>query len=67
MLIIKAFVNEKKIDEIYIQNVESFADDLYRYCIRKPEIEHPPLLHRRKDGWRKLAIKALYILEKGDR
>jgi len=71
MLIIKAYINEKQIDEIWIHNLGIGRTDpyhrlgeLYTYRIEKPEgyeqnlIEHS----RSSDGWQVLAKKALKIL-----
>jgi len=66
MLIIKAFINEKEIDEIYIHNVKTIDEkyDIHEYRIKKPEgYDHIPLYHVRFKGWKPLAIDALKILE----
>ena len=66
MLIIKAFVNEKEIDEIHIQNVNTINEDfdIYEYRIRKPEgYDDIPLYHVRFKGWKPLVIDALKVLE----
>lgn len=62
MLILKAFVNEKEIDEIHIQNIEYIGNGIYEYKIKKPEGDWPVIHHKRKDGWRKLALRVLYVL-----
>jgi hypothetical protein len=63
MLILKAFVNENQIDEIWVQNVETVALGLCKYKIRKPEGDFPLISHYRQDGWRVLTEKVLKILE----
>lgn len=63
MLIIKAFVNENQIDEIYVQNTENLGFGLYEYTIRLPEGDWPKIKHNRQDGWRVLANKVLRVLE----
>ena len=66
MLIIKAFINEREIDEIHIHNVKTISKeyDIYEYRIEKPEgYDHIPLYHVRFKGWKPLAIDALKILE----
>ena len=63
MLIIKAFINEKEIDEIHIHNVNVINErfDIYEYRIRKPEGYHV-----RFKGWKPLVIDALKVLEAAD-
>jgi hypothetical protein len=66
MLIIKAFVNKKQIDEIHIHNVETLSEehDIYEYRIEKPEgYEHIPIYHVRWRGWRPLMTEVLKVLE----
>ena len=63
MLIIKAFVNKYEIDEVWVQNVGHVGGDSYIYKIRKPEGDYPTISHERSDGWRKLFIKALEVLD----
>jgi len=64
MLILKAFVNNNQIDEIYIQQVEKLDGDLRGYKIRYVDDNLPLIYHRRSDGWRALTIKVLNVLEK---
>lgn len=66
MLIIKAFINEKEIDEIHIHNVNVINErfDIYEYRIRKPDgYDHIPLYHVRFKGWKPLVIDVLKVLE----
>jgi len=65
MLIIPAFVNRNQIDEIWVQNVGFLDNGVCEYKIRKPEGYQSIILHKRSDGWRKLAIKVLEILGDG--
>ena len=67
MLILKAFINEKQIDEIHIQNVEYIGNDLYGYQIRKPEEDYPIIYHKRNDGWMVLAKKVLDVLNEKEK
>ena len=69
MLIIKAFINEKEIDEIHIHNVNVINERfvIYEYRIRMPEgYDHIPLYHVRFKGWKPLVIDALKVLEAAD-
>ena len=66
MLILKTFVNFDQIDEIHVQNVENLGGDLRGYKIRKPKGDWPLITHKRSDGWKKLGIKVLDLLEKGE-
>lgn len=66
MLILKAYVNEREIDEIQIVNTghRSGVPDRYLYRIRKPEgYNHVEIHHYREDGWKVLAQKTLTVLE----
>ncbi len=64
MLIVDTFVNDKKIDEIWVHNIATLDDGFYEYTIRKPKGNWPTIVHKRDDGWRKLFIKVLQTLEK---
>ena len=59
MLIIKAFVNDKQIDEVHVQNVKHVAGDTYLYKVRKPKGCKCGFAHSRSDGWRELAANVL--------
>jgi len=67
MLIIKAYVNSKQIEEIHIQNTGNCVDEnmqLYEYRIRLPEgYDDFPIFHMRELGWRALATQAIGVLE----
>lgn len=70
MLIIKAYVNKRQIDEIHIHNMGAMGSPdflspagLYTYRIEKPEgYERNLIAHRRSDGWQVLAKRALQVL-----
>ena len=71
MLILKAYINEREIDEIWVHNVgkvpvmDGVATDTYEYRIRKPKgYDHIPIYHRRSDGWSPLTVYALDIIRK---
>ena len=64
MLIIKAFVNTRQIDEIHVQNLgKSDNGQDYLYAIRKPEGITTKITHLREMGWRSLTIKVLDVIE----
>jgi len=67
MLIIKAFINLNKIDEIWIHNSGTVHPKTgkYKYTIVKPEI-YKTLWHKRGDGYRPLLLKALKIIEENN-
>lgn len=60
MLIIKAFVNHRQIDEIQIQNVghHSSGGQYRNYKLIKPDIPGN-MVHCRDKGWEVLAVMAL--------
>ena len=62
MLILKAFINEREIDEIWIQNTGIVEGGKTKYLIRKPAND-TPIWHKRINGYRPLLIKALKVLE----
>ena len=67
MLIIKAFINDKEIDEIYIWNTGKALDDYgieaYEYKILKPEgFEGRTIYHVRSDGYMALLKQAINII-----
>ena len=64
MLIIKAYINDKQIDEIQIQNVGGDPKGLSEYAVRKPETEGT-VKHHRSDGWVALAATVLGLLAEG--
>ena len=63
MLVLKTFVNYDQIDEIWVQNVGTLDDGIYEYKIQHPKGDWPLILHKRSDGWKKLAVKVLDLLE----
>jgi len=67
MLVIKAYINEKKIDEIHILNTGICVNDTmqtYEYKIVQPKgYEGFPIFHMRNLGWRVLAKQAIELLE----
>ncbi len=63
MLILKAFLNENKIDEVKIQNtceVNTEGQHIYRICQRGMTVKIP---HIRHYGWIPLGRKALWEIE----
>jgi len=68
MLILKAFVNEKQIDEIKIHNIGVEENGVAQYEIRKPEnLRNIRIFHIRENGWKILAEKALYAINATNR
>ena len=67
MLIVKVFINEHEIDDVYIWNTGRKVDDcdeIYEYKIMKPEgYDHIAIYHNRDKGWKDLVQKVLYFLE----
>ena len=68
MLIIKAYINEREIEEIWVHNTGNRPnipkDDTYEYRIRKPEgYDHYPIYHKRSNGWKHLARIVLEVLK----
>ena len=63
MLILKTFVNYDQIEEIWVQNVSTLDKGICEYKIQKPEGNWPLILYKRNDGWKKLAVKVLDLLE----
>lgn len=65
MLIIRAYVNERQIDQINIHNKGEFALDedgtpeYYVYSVEKPEGISRKFVHKRSDGWKPLACTIL--------
>ena len=67
MLQVEVKVNNRLIDNIWIQNVgkvpESTTGEVYFYKIRKPEgYEHRKIRHLRSAGWGPLVIDVIDIL-----
>ena len=63
MLVIKAFVNDKQIDELHIQNMGEKSPGHWQYVLKKPNVGFARVYHNRKDGWRKLARRMLQLIE----
>ena len=72
MLIIKAYVNHRQIDELWIHNLGNLtpanfiADDLCLYQIERPDGYMKPechIQHRRSDGWEELVRKACGVIK----
>ncbi len=67
MLVIKAYINYGKIDEIHIWNTGICIDDeknMYEYQIVKPKgFENLPIDHKQDDGYISLLIQALKTIE----
>ena len=66
MLIIKAFVNEKEIDEIHIWNTGNCMcseSEIYAYKIVKPEgYKLDVIFHAQSDGYMALLKQAIDII-----
>lgn len=72
MLIIKAFLNDREIDEICIWNTGECTNpelNMWKYRIVEPQgFEDWYIIHKRDDGYMPLLAKALEILTKhGDK
>jgi len=67
MLIAKIYINEREIDNIYIHNTGLVKDGEHIYRIMNPEtgevLTKITVSHKRTDGYRKLLIKVLEVLE----
>lgn len=70
MLIAKIYVNRRGIDNIYIHNTGKMDGDKTVYRIMDPGtrevLTKTTVSHKRDDGYRKLLIKVLEVLEKED-
>ena len=69
MLVIKAYINHRPIDVIYIHNTaKKTKTGEYVYELIKPgtqkRLTKTTINHKRDDGYRKLTIKALKLMEK---
>ena len=63
MLVVKVLINDRPIDEIWVQNMHQSADGIYVYKIRKPEgYEGRIVLHKRKLGYQPLLASVMNIL-----
>ena len=67
MLIVKAFINDRQIEEIHIQNKGLLSitdkDIIHKYKIVKPKgHEDKIILHMRETGWKALTETALRII-----
>ena len=68
MLVIKAYINCRQIDEIWIHNLgfEYAKGGLFTYRIEKPKgYEQELIEHSRGDGWQPLFEKTLKVLKSG--
>ncbi len=67
MLIVKAFINDREIEEIWIHNTSNCVNTafgIWEYRIRKPEgYGHLPIYHRRNKGWMALALDVMKIID----
>jgi len=67
MLIIKAFVNERQIDEIHIHNEGRLYDNeeikICEYKVLEPGGYDKLFIHDQSDGWMALAAKVLEELK----
>lgn len=59
MLILKAYVNERQIDEVHIHNVGTLMPNLCQYAVEKPDIRAERIAHFRSMPWYYLAREAL--------
>ncbi len=70
MLITKVYINTREIDDIHIHNTGKMDGDKYIYRIMNPWLGEiltaTTVAHKRGDGYRKLLIKVLEVLEKED-
>jgi hypothetical protein len=70
MLVIKAFINNREIDTIWIHNTSETEDGEYIYELIEPgtrnRLTYTTITHKRDEGYRKLLIKALDLLEEED-
>ena len=68
MLIIKAFVNTKEIDQIHIWNTgicTCATNNMWKYEIVEPEgFEDWYIIHKRDEGYLPLLAKAIEIITK---
>ena len=68
MLVLKAFINHKQIDEIHVQNIGEIDTeyDVWAYKIRKPKgHEGKRFFHVRSEGYLQLASNVLgYLSDK---
>jgi len=68
MLVVKAFINEKKIEEIHIWNTGNCTNEsmqTYEYKIVKPEgYDTFPIFHMRKLGWMNLMAQVIDVIER---
>ena len=66
MLYIRAYINDKLIGEVAIQNTgETIYPGLSMYKVHKPEGCNTTFLHTRSKGWMDLAANVLGRLVKG--
>ena len=65
MLIIRAYVNHEKIDEVWIINTGRInKEGEHIYEIRMPEgFNNLRINHKRSKGWKSLAVKVLELIE----
>jgi len=67
MLIVEVYVNRRSIDNIYIHNTGIEKDGIWTYELinkKTNELLTPTTIdHKRSDGYRKLLIKVLELLE----
>ena len=63
MLIAKIFINNKQIDEIHIHNLGEIKNGVWKYAIEKPDVSDTFIKHIRADGYKRLLMKALKIIQ----
>jgi hypothetical protein len=61
MLVVKVFVNDRQIDEVWIHNegVASDGSGLTEYSVKRPRGVNKKLTHERSEGYRPLLAQAL--------
>ncbi|MBU4332722.1 hypothetical protein KKD19_07120 [Patescibacteria group bacterium] len=60
MLRLEVYVNFEQIDSLGIVRKKSLGDDKYEYVIRRPvKYAQETIIHKRCEGWKVLAQKAL--------
>lgn len=66
MLIIKAFVNERLIDEVWIHNKGPLQEEgKYEYVVVNPKGSSERISYQRDKGWIPLTIQALNMILMG--
>lgn len=64
MLVIRAYVNNGQIDEVWVQNVRDYPNGICEYSIVKPAGHFAMIRYKRSDGWMVLMEKVLREINK---